>query len=132
MLPEVIAVADVVNSPLIANPLHRLDCCVISDGGGALIVVKPEIAKSLRRPRVKILGAGETVKHLSGGTFDLTTSGAARTGPAAFAEAGITPKVARKRWQDRSARHGAEAEAGPGRTRSPGSFQVAFRLTPEY
>ena len=86
-----ITVADVVNSPVIADPLHRLDCCVISDGGGALVVVKPEIAKQLKRPPVKIIGGGETVKHLSGGTFDLTTSGASRTGPIAFAEAGIKP-----------------------------------------
>jgi acetyl-CoA C-acetyltransferase len=91
MLPEVVTVADVVNSPVIADPLHRLDCCVISDGGGALIVVKPEIARSLGRPLVKIIGAGETVKHLAGGMFDLTTSGAARSGPAAFAEAGVKP-----------------------------------------
>ena len=91
MLPEIITVEDVVKSPVIADPLHRLDCCVISDGGGALVIVKSEIAKKLKRPLVKIIGAGETVKHLSGGTFDLTTSGAARTGPIAFAEAGITP-----------------------------------------
>ena len=44
MLPNVVTVADVVNSPVVADPLHRLDCCVISDGGGALIVVKSEIA----------------------------------------------------------------------------------------
>ena len=91
MLPDVVTVDDVLASPLIADPLHRLDCCVISDGGGALVVVRPEIAKTLRRPPVKIIGAGETVKHLSGGSFDLTTSGAARSGPAAFAEAGIAP-----------------------------------------
>ena len=54
-------------------------------------LVRPEIAKKLKRPLVKITGAGETVKHLTGGTFDLTTSGAARSGPAAFAEAGVTP-----------------------------------------
>jgi acetyl-CoA C-acetyltransferase len=91
MLPEVVTIEDVVNSPVIADPLHRLDCCVISDGGGALVVVRPEIAKKLKRPLVKIVGAGETVRHLSGGTFDLTTSGAARTGPIAFAEADVKP-----------------------------------------
>jgi acetyl-CoA C-acetyltransferase len=91
MLPEIVSVADVVNSPMIADPLHRLDCCVITDGGGALVIARPEIAKSLDRPRVKIIGAGEAVKHLSGGTFDLTTSGAARSGPLAFAEAGVAP-----------------------------------------
>ena len=54
MLRDVVTVEDVVNSPMIADPLHRLDCCVISDGGGALIVTKPEIAKSLKRPLVKV------------------------------------------------------------------------------
>jgi acetyl-CoA C-acetyltransferase len=74
----VVTVEDVLNSPLIADPLHRLDCCVISDGGGAIVLVRPEIAKTLKRPPVKIIGTGEAVKHLTGGTFDLTTSGAWR------------------------------------------------------
>ncbi len=47
MLRDVVTVEDVVKSPMVSTPLHRLDCCVISDGGGALIVAKPEIAKSL-------------------------------------------------------------------------------------
>ncbi len=59
LLREVVTVDDVVNSPMIADPLHRLDCCVITDGGGALVVVAPEIAKRLKRPRVRLLGAGE-------------------------------------------------------------------------
>ena len=52
---------------MISDPLHRLDCCVISDGGGAIVVVKPEIAARLKRPRVRLLGAGEAVKHQMGG-----------------------------------------------------------------
>jgi acetyl-CoA C-acetyltransferase len=91
MLPKVVTVADVVNSPLVADPLHRLDCCVISDGGGAVIVTRPEIAKSLKRPLVKIRGAGETIKGQLGGDVDLTFSGAVKSGKAAFAEAGVTP-----------------------------------------
>lgn len=91
MLREVVTVQDVVNSPLIADPLHRLDCCVISDGGGALVVVRPEIARSLKRPRVRLRGAGEAPKHQMGGKIDLTYSGARWSGPAAFAEAGVTP-----------------------------------------
>ena len=51
MLRDVVTVEEVVNSPMIADPLHRLDCCVISDGGGAIIVARPEIAKSLKRPQ---------------------------------------------------------------------------------
>lgn len=91
MLRDVVTVEQVVNSPMISDPLHRLDCCVVSDGGGALIVTKPEIAKSLKRPLVKITGAGETTKHQMGGKVDLTYTGAAWTGPRAFEEAGVKP-----------------------------------------
>jgi len=91
MLREVVTVEDVVNSPIITDPLHRLDCCVISDGGGAVVVVAPEIARSLKRPRVRLLGAGEALKLQMGGKVDLTYTGAVWSGPRAFAEAGVTP-----------------------------------------
>jgi acetyl-CoA C-acetyltransferase len=91
MLRDVVTVEDVVNSPIIADPLHRLDCCVISDGGGAIIVASPEVARSLKRPKVKIIGAGEAPKHQMGGQLDLTYSGAVWSGPPAFAEAGVKP-----------------------------------------
>ena len=91
MLRDVVTVEDVVNSPMISDPLHRLDFCVISDGGGALVVVGPETAKTLGDRCVKILGQGAAVKHLNAGRFDLTYTGAAKSGPIAFAEAGLTP-----------------------------------------
>jgi len=91
MLREVVTVDDVLNSPMISDPLHKLDCCVVSDGGGALIVARPEIAARLKRPKVKILGAGEAVKGQLGGEVDLSWSGAAISGPIAFEEAGIRP-----------------------------------------
>jgi acetyl-CoA C-acetyltransferase len=91
MLRNVVTVEEVVNSPMISDPLHRLDCCVVSDGGGAVIVAKPEIAKSLKRPLVKITGAGETTKGQMGGQVDLSYSGAVWTGPRAFEEAGVKP-----------------------------------------
>lgn len=91
MLRQVVTVEDVLNSPLVSDPLHRLDCCVISDGGGAVIVARPEIAKSLNRPKVRILGCGEASKNSSAGKVDLTYSAAAFSGPAAFVEAGIRP-----------------------------------------
>jgi len=91
MLRDVVTVEDVLNSPMIADPLHRLDCCVISDGGGAIIVASPEVANSLKRPKVRILGAGEAPKHQMGGRLELTYSGAVWSGPAAFAEAGVKP-----------------------------------------
>jgi acetyl-CoA C-acetyltransferase len=91
MLRDVVTVEEVVNSPIISDPLRRLDCCVVSDGGGALIVTKPEIARSLGRPLVKVKGAGESTKGQLGGEVDLTYSGARWSGAAAFAEAGVTP-----------------------------------------
>jgi len=91
MLRNVVTVEDVLNSPMISDPLHRLDCCVMSDGGGAIIVVAPEIAAQLKRPCVKVLGGGEAPKHLNGGKVDLTYSGARWSGPKAFEEAGVTP-----------------------------------------
>jgi len=83
MLREVVTVKDVLDSPVIADPLHRLDCCVVSDGGGALIVARPEIARSLKRPLVKLIGAGESPQGQAGGKLSLTTSGAAWSGAAA-------------------------------------------------
>ncbi|MEX0404696.1 thiolase domain-containing protein [Aquibium sp. LZ166] len=91
VLRDVVTVEDVVNSPMISDPLHRLDCCVISDGGGALIVVSPEVARDLKRPKVMVRGAAEAIKHLDGGRTDITYSGAVWSGPKAFDEAKITP-----------------------------------------
>ena len=91
MLRDAVTVQDVLASPMIADPLHKLDCCVVSDGGGALVVVHPDIAKSLKRPVVNVLGAGEAIKGTLGGQVDLTWSAARYTGAAAFAEAGVKP-----------------------------------------
>ena len=91
MLRDVVTVEDVVKSPIVASPLHRLDCCVISDGGGALVVVRPEIAASLKRPKVKIIGMGEAPKGQLGGAVDLTYSGARFSGAAAFEMAKVKP-----------------------------------------
>ena len=90
-LRDVVSIDDVVSSPLVADPLHRLDCCVITDGGGALVVVSPAVAASLDRTCVKVLGQGEAAKFSLGGRVDLTYTGAVWSGPAAFDEAGVTP-----------------------------------------
>ena len=91
MLRDVVTVADVLASPMISDPLHRMDCCVVSDGGGALIVTRPEIAKSLKRSIVSVRGAGEALKGPRGGRVDLSYSAAAWSGKTAFEEAGLTP-----------------------------------------
>ena len=91
MLRDVVTIDEVLDSPLIADPLHRLDCCVITDGGGAVVVVSPEVARDLNRHCIPILGAGEAPRGINNGRIDLTHTGAVWSGPLAFAEAGVTP-----------------------------------------
>lgn len=90
LLPKPVTVEEVLASPLVADPLHRLDCCVITDGGGALVVVSEAIARDLPRSKAKILGHGEAPKHADAGRIDLTYSGAVWSAPRAFQEAGVT------------------------------------------
>ena len=86
-----VTVQQVMDPPVISDPLRRLDCCVITDGGGAIVLTTPEIARSLKRPLVKVIGCGETIATNRGGYLDLTQTGAEGSGAAAFAEAGIKP-----------------------------------------
>jgi acetyl-CoA C-acetyltransferase len=88
-LKKKVTIEEVVNSPLVADPLHRLDSCVITDGGGAVVLVSPEVARDLPRRKVKILGHGESPKHSNNGRIDLTYTGARWSGPRAFEEAGV-------------------------------------------
>ncbi|RIJ26823.1 thiolase domain-containing protein [Henriciella mobilis] len=91
LLQNVVTVEEVVNSPIVASPLHRLDCCVMSDGGGAIILTNAEIARTLNRPLITLKGAGEAVKHNNGGKVDLSYSAGQKSAAMAFAEAGVTP-----------------------------------------
>lgn len=84
-----VTVEEVVESPLVSDPLHRLDCCVTTDGGGAVVVVSPEVARELPRRGVRVLGHGEAIKR-PGTSIDLTTSAAAVSGPRAFEEARVS------------------------------------------
>lgn len=85
-----ITVEDVVNGRLIADPLHRLECCMISDGGGAVVIASEEVARSTRQQPVWIAGVGEGIGFVDNSS-DITVSAAARSGPAAFGEAGLRP-----------------------------------------
>ncbi len=82
---------DVVNSRMIADPLHLLECCMISDGGGAVIIAAADVARDCRKTPVWILGTGEATKYPENGG-DITTSAAEQSGPQAFGEAGVTPQ----------------------------------------
>jgi acetyl-CoA acetyltransferase len=87
-----IGIDDVLGSRWISEPLHLLDCCLVTDGGGAVVIVSRERARDLPRPPVWILGHGESHTHLGIASMpDLATTPAARSGADAFGMAGVTP-----------------------------------------
>tara|TARA_Y100001935_G_scaffold32080_1_gene25406 strand:+ start:3361 stop:4554 length:1194 start_codon:yes stop_codon:yes gene_type:complete len=83
-------VEDVVSSRMIADPLHLLDCCMISDGGGAVVIASAEVAAACSKKPVWIIGSGESTKYPENGG-DLTVSAGAHSAPIAFGEAGVAP-----------------------------------------
>jgi len=89
-----ITVEDVLNSKMIAYPLRILQCCLVTDGGGALILTSADRAKDFPRKPVYVLGTGESVETPMVSqmkSFD-TSRAFSVAGPTAFREAGITPK----------------------------------------
>ena len=87
-----ITIQDVLDSCMIADPLHLLDCCVVSDGGGAVLVTTEERARDLKQLPIFVLGSSESHTHTHIAQMpDLTVTAAAVTGPRAFAEAGVRP-----------------------------------------
>lgn len=85
-----VSVEEVLESPWMAEPLHRLDCCVTTDGGGAFVVVSDEIARSLHSDGPRILAMEEGYMHSNNGHYDLPSVVASKTGPAALAAAGVS------------------------------------------
>jgi len=92
MFRDIISVEDVLASRMVAYPFHLLECCLVTDGGGALVVTTAERAADLARPPVHVLGTGEASETpMISQMPDFTESGMfRRAGRKAFAEAGIT------------------------------------------
>jgi acetyl-CoA C-acetyltransferase len=86
---EPITVDDVLASRLISSPLHLLDCCMISDGGGAVVLTSRARARDLKKRPVVILGGAEAVRHHGLGERDLLDIAARQSGPLALSRAGI-------------------------------------------
>ena len=84
-----ITVEDVLASRIISSPLHLLDCCIISDGAGALVLTSVERARDLAQPPVVILGGAEAVQHHGIGRRDLLDIAARQSGPLALERAGV-------------------------------------------
>lgn len=89
-LPFAVSVEEVLESPLISDPLRRLDCCVTTDGGGAIVIAAREVAESSGRPAAWVHGWSEAARTTGGGRLDLMRGGAERTSAIAYEQAGVT------------------------------------------
>ncbi|HEX9064041.1 MAG TPA: thiolase [Streptosporangiaceae bacterium] len=89
---DLITVADVLASRMVAYPFHLLECCLVTDGGGALVVTSADRAAGFPKPAVHLLGAAESSETpVISQMADFTESQAFRlAGREAFAQAGIT------------------------------------------
>jgi len=88
-----LSIGQVLASRLVSDPLSVLDCCLVTDGGGALVLVRSDRARDFPKPPVYVLGAAAATWHRQIGSMpDLTVTAAAESGPRAFAMAGLAPK----------------------------------------
>jgi acetyl-CoA acetyltransferase len=89
-----LTVEDVLSSRMVSSPLSVLDCCLVTDGGGAVLVTSAERARDLRNPPVYLLGSGEAHWHRNISQMpDLTVSAAADSGPRAYEMARLGPSA---------------------------------------
>jgi acetyl-CoA acetyltransferase len=87
-----LTIEDVINSRMIADPLHKFDCCSTTDGGGAIVMTTESRARDLPNRPVYILGASTSQTHWNISQMpDFTSTGAAAAGLDAFAQAGLRP-----------------------------------------
>ena len=92
MYRDPLTVDDVLSGPMIADPFTKLQCCIRSDGGGAVIVTSAARARALDRPPVWVLGTGSVSSHTTMSEWsDFTLSPASVSGARAFSAAGLTP-----------------------------------------
>ena len=87
-----LSVEDVLTSPQVSSPLGVADCCLVTDGGGAVVITTAERARDLPKAPVRVLGDGEATTNTSMATPpDLLHVGAYESGARAFAAAGLAP-----------------------------------------
>jgi len=94
MFRQLLTIGEVLNSRMISTPLRLLECCVISDGGGAVVVTSAERARDLRQRPVYVLGWGEALSHgtVMNQMSDFTKTAASVSGDRAFKMAGVKPE----------------------------------------
>ncbi|MGA4545201.1 acetyl-CoA acetyltransferase [Uniformispora flossi] len=87
-----LTVDDVLAAPLVSSPLTTLDCCLVTDGGGAVVLTSLDRARDLPHPPVAVLGYGESTSHAAMATRDdILDTGAERAAQAAYRRAGLGP-----------------------------------------
>ena len=93
MMRDELTIDDVMASPVIADPLRLRDCCLVTDGDGAIVMTSAERARDLQTPPVRVLGFGESMTHITVGAMpDLAwLTSAAEAGGRAFEMAGVGP-----------------------------------------
>jgi acetyl-CoA acetyltransferase len=90
MMRDPLTIDDVLSSRWITYPFHLLDCCLVTDAGGAVVVTSAERAKACRKKPVLVLGSGEASTHQTIASMpDLTDTPASISGPLAFEMAGV-------------------------------------------
>lgn len=93
---EPLTVEQVLNARMVSHPFTVRDCCLVVDGGGALILTSAARAKSLKKKPVYVLGVGEALSHATISNMpDLTVTAATQSGPKAFAMAKLKPSDVR-------------------------------------
>jgi acetyl-CoA acetyltransferase len=89
---EPLTIEQVLNARMISYPFTVRDCCLVTDGGGAVIMTTAERAASLKKPPVYVLGCGQAITHANISSMpDLTVTGAAASGRAAYEMARLGP-----------------------------------------
>ncbi|KXU33287.1 thiolase [Sphingobium sp. 22B] len=87
-----LSIEDVLKARMVSDPLTVRDCCLFNDGAAAVVMVRADRAKDCARAPVHVLGAAHAVTHREISSMpDLTVTGAAISGPQAFAQAGVKP-----------------------------------------
>jgi acetyl-CoA acetyltransferase len=88
-----LTVADVLKSRMISHPFTVRDCCLVTDGGGAIVMTSAARAKSLKKPPAYVLGCGHGVTHMNISSMpDLTVTGAKQSGEVAYRMAKLSAK----------------------------------------
>ena len=86
-----LTIADVLAAPRVSDPLGVRDCCLVNDGGGAIVLTSAARARTLAKAPAYVLGVGESLSHANiSGMPDLTQTAASRSGAQAYAMAGVT------------------------------------------